>query len=194
MGRRCEYGCAATVFGCHPWSANAPNDPGSRLASWRHTRCREVRVRDAGNAYRVFYVASIGDTIFVLHCFQKKSRRTAMSNINLGKQRYKQMKGTRPSQGDTVTTKRYASVWDAIEDTPAEAENLKIRSALMQQLAADITAAGMTQSAAADQFGVTQPRISDLMRGKVDLFSIDTLVNMLPVAGLHVDLRIRQAS
>jgi len=93
-----------------------------------------------------------------------------------------------------VTTKRYASVWDAIEDTYAEAENMKIRSALMQQLAAHITAAGMTQSAAADQFGVTQPRISDLMRGKINLFSIDTLVNMLPAAGLHVDLRIRQAS
>jgi len=93
-----------------------------------------------------------------------------------------------------VTSKRYASVWDAIEDTPGQAENLKIRSALMQELAAHIIRAGMTQSAASQQLGVTQPRISDLMRGKIDLFSIDTLVNMLPAAGLHVDLRIRQAS
>jgi len=54
--------------------------------------CREVRIRNAGDAYRVFYVASIGDTVFVLHCFQKKSQRTATSDINLGKQRYKQMK------------------------------------------------------------------------------------------------------
>jgi len=44
-----------------------------------------------GDAYRVLYVASIGDTVFVLHCFQKKSQRTATSDINLGKQRYKQM-------------------------------------------------------------------------------------------------------
>jgi predicted XRE-type DNA-binding protein len=93
-----------------------------------------------------------------------------------------------------VTSKRYASVWDAIEDTPGQVENLKLRSALMQELTAHITRAGMTQRAAAQQFGVTQPRISDLMRGKIDLFSIDTLVNMLPAAGLHVDLRIRQAS
>jgi len=93
-----------------------------------------------------------------------------------------------------VTSKRYASVWDAIEDTPGQAENLKLRSALMQELTTHIIRAGMTQSAAAQQFGVTQPRISDLMRGKIDLFSIDTLVNMLPAAGLHVDLRIRQAS
>ena len=54
--------------------------------------CREVRIRDSGDAYRVCYVASIGDTVFVLHCFQKKSQRTATSDINLGKQRYKQMK------------------------------------------------------------------------------------------------------
>ena len=93
-----------------------------------------------------------------------------------------------------MTVKRYASVWDAIEDTPGQAENLKIRSALMQELTTHIIRAGMTQSAASQQFGVTQPRISDLMRGKIDLFSIDTLVNMLPAAGLHVDLRIRQAS
>ena len=101
---------------------------------------------------------------------------------------------THPSEGDTVTVKRYASVWDAIEDTPGQAENLKIRSALMQELSAHIIRAGVTQTAASQQFGVTQPRISDLMRGKIDLFSIDTLVNMLPAAGLHVDLRVRRAS
>jgi predicted XRE-type DNA-binding protein len=56
-----------------------------------------------------------------------------------------------------------------------------------------ITNAGMTQSRAARQFGVTQPRISDLTRGKVDLFSIDTLVNMLTAAGLQLDLHVRAA-
>jgi predicted XRE-type DNA-binding protein len=56
-----------------------------------------------------------------------------------------------------------------------------------------IKSAGLTQSEAARQFGVTQPRISDLIRGKVDLFSIDALVNMVTAAGLHLDLRIRKA-
>jgi predicted XRE-type DNA-binding protein len=93
-----------------------------------------------------------------------------------------------------MTAKRYDSVWNAIEDTPGAAENMKIRSVLMQELVAYINSAGMTQGAAAKQFGVTQPRISDLMRGKVDLFGIDTLVNMLTSAGLHLDLRIRAAS
>lgn len=93
-----------------------------------------------------------------------------------------------------MSAKRYESVWDALEDTPGAAENMKIRSALMQELVAYIENTGLTQSEAAHQFGVTQPRISDLMRGKVDLFSIDALVNMLTAAGLHLDLRVRQAS
>jgi predicted XRE-type DNA-binding protein len=93
-----------------------------------------------------------------------------------------------------MTAKRYESVWDALEDTPGAAENMKIRSVLMQELVAHINDAGMTQSEAAKQFSVTQPRISDLMRGKIDLFSIDALVNMLTAAGLHVDLRVLKAS
>lgn len=93
-----------------------------------------------------------------------------------------------------MTTERHASVWDAIEETPAAAENLRIRSALMTELVAYIQRSGMTQAQAARQFGVTQPRISDLTRGKIDLFSIDTLVNMVTAAGLHLDLRVREAS
>jgi phage-related protein len=53
--------------------------------------CREIRVRDSRDAYRVFYVATVGDTVYVLHCFQKKSQRTPQADIDLGKQRYKQM-------------------------------------------------------------------------------------------------------
>jgi predicted XRE-type DNA-binding protein len=93
-----------------------------------------------------------------------------------------------------MNNERYASVWDAIEDTPGAAENMKVRSALMHELVTYIANTGMTQSQAARQFGVTQPRISDLTRGKVDLFSIDTLVNMLTAAGLQLDLHIRVAS
>jgi predicted XRE-type DNA-binding protein len=92
-----------------------------------------------------------------------------------------------------MNNERYASVWDAIEDTPGAAENMKVRSALMHELVTYITKTGMTQSQAARQFGVTQPRISDLTRGKVDLFSIDTLVNMLTAAGLQLDLHVRAA-
>ncbi|MHB8437746.1 MAG: helix-turn-helix domain-containing protein [Acidimicrobiales bacterium] len=93
-----------------------------------------------------------------------------------------------------MTAKRYKNVWEAIGDDPATTENLKIRAALMRKLATFIAAEGMTQSEAANRLGVTQPRISDLTRGKIDLFSIDTLVNMLSSAGLRVDVRVKKAS
>jgi predicted XRE-type DNA-binding protein len=91
-------------------------------------------------------------------------------------------------------SQRFESVWDAIEDTSAQAENMKVRSALMIALKARIEAEGLSQVNAAKLFGVTQPRISDLLRGKITLFSIDTLINMLAAAGLHVELQIAQAA
>lgn len=93
-----------------------------------------------------------------------------------------------------MTNERHASVWDALEGDPGAAENMKIRSALMHELSAYIERSSMTQAEAARRFGTTQPRISDLTRGKIDLFSIDTLVNMLTAAGLHLDLSVREAS
>jgi predicted XRE-type DNA-binding protein len=89
---------------------------------------------------------------------------------------------------------RFESVWDAIEDTPAQAENMKLRSALMLALKDHIAEEDLSQSKAAKLFGVTQPRISDLMRGRIDLFAIDTLVNMLTTAGLRVELHIAKAA
>lgn len=86
--------------------------------------------------------------------------------------------------------KRFESVWDAIEDTAQEAENMKLRSALMAQLREHIVRAGLTQAQAAELFGVTQPRVSDLMRGKINLFALDALVNMAAAAGLHVEMRV----
>jgi predicted XRE-type DNA-binding protein len=89
---------------------------------------------------------------------------------------------------------KFASVWDAIEATPAEAENMKLRASLMLALQDRIKASAMTQAQAAKLFGVTQPRISDLMRGKTDLFAIDSLVAMLATAGLHVEMHIAEAA
>jgi predicted XRE-type DNA-binding protein len=90
--------------------------------------------------------------------------------------------------------KRFANVWDAIEDTPAQAENMKLRSALMMALKNHIAKTGLSQSEAAEMLGVTQPRISDLKRGKIGLFSLDTLVNMIGAAGLHVEMRVSDAA
>ena len=90
--------------------------------------------------------------------------------------------------------KRFSSVWDAIEDTPAMAENMKLRSELMMALKDHIKARGLSQADAATVFGVTQPRVSDLMRGKANLFGLDTLINMASAAGLRVEMRVRRAA
>ncbi len=93
-----------------------------------------------------------------------------------------------------MSKKKFASVWDVIEDSPEEAANMKLRSTLMMALTNHIDRARLTQAQAAKLLGVTQPRVSDLMRGKIDLFAIDTLVNMAIAAGLRIDLRIRKAA
>jgi predicted XRE-type DNA-binding protein len=72
---------------------------------------------------------------------------------------------------------------------PKEAESLRLRAQLMVELRRLIQARKLTQNSAAKLFGVTQPRISDLVRGKINLFSIETLVDMLARAGIQVQLR-----
>ena len=89
---------------------------------------------------------------------------------------------------------RFGSVWDAIEDTPAQAENMKLRSALVIALKDYIETEALSQGQAAKLFGVTQPRVSDLVRGKIELFGLDTLVNMLAAAGLHLEVRVAKAA
>ena len=89
-----------------------------------------------------------------------------------------------------MSKQRYASVWEAIEDTPEAAENMKLRSSLMTALREHINRSGMSQAQAAKLLGVTQPRVSDLMRGKISLFGLDALVNMAAAAGLHIEMRV----
>lgn len=93
-----------------------------------------------------------------------------------------------------MSNERFDNVWDAIENTPEEAENMKLRSTLMLALKDHISRIGLSQSQAAKLFGVTQPRISDLMRGKINLFGLDALVNMAAAAGLHVEMHVRDAA
>jgi predicted XRE-type DNA-binding protein len=71
-----------------------------------------------------------------------------------------------------------------------DAENLRIRSALMIVLTEHIKRVGMTQKEAAENLHVTQPRVSDLMRGKIDVFSIDTLIAMLSRIGVKTSIRV----
>lgn len=85
---------------------------------------------------------------------------------------------------------RFASVWDAIEDTPQQAVGMRVRSELMMRLAEVIRERGMTEGDAAALFGVTQPRLFDLMRGKISLFSLDTLIDMAATAGMNPTVKV----
>lgn len=87
----------------------------------------------------------------------------------------------------------FDSVWDAIADTPAEAVNLRLRSELMDQIAERVAESGWTQSEAAAGCGVTQPRMNDLLRGRISRFSLDALVNIAASLGLRVHLRLEAA-
>ena len=84
----------------------------------------------------------------------------------------------------------FESVWDAIESDPLEAANLRARSELMIALKEHLQASKLTQARAAKLLGVTQPRVSDLIRGKIDLFSLETLIDMLARAGAQVKLSV----
>jgi predicted XRE-type DNA-binding protein len=75
---------------------------------------------------------------------------------------------------------------------PEEAENLLLRAQLMSEIRE--VARGMTQAQSAKRFGVTQPRINDVLRGKIDKFSLDALVNMLAKAGMRVEMRVKKAA
>ena len=94
----------------------------------------------------------------------------------------------------TVTGKTFATAWDAVAATPEEAVILKARADLMIALTDHIKAQGWTQAEAAKHLGVTQPRISDLVRGKYNLFGLDHLATMLARAGRQIDIRLKKAT
>ncbi|MGD0345501.1 MAG: XRE family transcriptional regulator [Terracidiphilus sp.] len=88
----------------------------------------------------------------------------------------------------------FDNVWDAIEDNPAVAENLKLRSLLMIAIRNHIRREAWTQAETAKLLGVTQPRISNLMRGKINAFGLDLLVKMAIAAGLQVSMKVKKAA
>jgi predicted XRE-type DNA-binding protein len=88
-------------------------------------------------------------------------------------------------------TRSSGNVFRDLDFSGDEAEYLKVRAELMVNLQKVITARGLKQAQAAKLLGVTQPRVSDLMRGRIDLFSIDTLIDMLARLGIGAKLMLR---
>ena len=87
----------------------------------------------------------------------------------------------------------YDSVWDAICDTPEDAENMRLRSEVMIALEKYIKENGLTQKEAARRFGVTQPRVSELVHRKFSRFSLDSLLSMAARAGLYAEITLKAA-
>ncbi len=89
---------------------------------------------------------------------------------------------------------RYEDVWDALEATPEVAADMRLRSDLMIRVQRQVAAWGMTQTAAAGRLGITQPRLNDLLRGKVGKFSLGALVDLAARAGLQVRVEVERAA
>ncbi|MBT3040278.1 MAG: XRE family transcriptional regulator [Candidatus Thiodiazotropha endolucinida] len=89
-----------------------------------------------------------------------------------------------------MMAKKYESAFDAIADTPAEALNMRLRADMIHEIRRKVEAKGWTQKEAAERLGITQPRVSDLFRGKLSKFSLDALVNMLAAIGSDVKLKV----
>jgi predicted XRE-type DNA-binding protein len=90
--------------------------------------------------------------------------------------------------------KVFANVWDAIASSPEEAANLELRYELMERISGIVKREGWTQAEAANRCGVSQPRINDLLRGRIARFSLDALVNIASALGRKVRLRLENAA
>ena len=89
---------------------------------------------------------------------------------------------------------RFANVWDAVEETPGEAALMKARSGLMIAIQETVAGWKLTQAEAAKRLGVTQPRMNDLLRGRINMFSLDALMILATGAGLTVEWRVAKAA
>ena len=88
----------------------------------------------------------------------------------------------------------YGNVWDALENTPAAAASMAMRSTLLIAIDRKVRGWNVTQAAAARRLGITQPRLNDLLRGKIDKFSLDTLIDIAAKAELKVKMQIASAA
>jgi predicted XRE-type DNA-binding protein len=91
-----------------------------------------------------------------------------------------------------MTSKSGGNVFADLGFAPAEAENLRIRAAMMRALISFVRTSNLTHARAAKLLRVSPQQVSDLMSGKIYLFSIDNLINLLAAAGLRVDLRVKK--
>jgi predicted XRE-type DNA-binding protein len=96
-----------------------------------------------------------------------------------------------PRKSDVQIAPSTGNVFRDLGFAPEEAQHLLIRADLLIQLQKTIGSRGLTQTKAAKILRVTQPRVSDLLRGRIDLFSTDSLIDMLARLGVEVRLVLK---
>ncbi len=98
------------------------------------------------------------------------------------------------TKAETIPGQVFASVWDALEDSPAEATTMRLRSELMIAIRQSVAEWSITQAEAARRLEVTQPRLNDLLRGRINNFSLDALTVLAARAGLDVHMQIAKVA
>jgi predicted XRE-type DNA-binding protein len=93
-----------------------------------------------------------------------------------------------------MKTQTFANVWDALEDSPEDAATMMMRSNIMGIINTTVCSWNTTQAQAARRLGITQPRLNDILKGKISKFSLDTLLTLATRAGLKVKIDVRTAA
>jgi predicted XRE-type DNA-binding protein len=154
----------------------------------------EVRETYDGNAYRAVYTVRYADAVYVLHAFQKKSKKgiaTPKAEIDLIE---KAPERSDQGKGRTTVTKTPAAkdptrnVWLQLGFPDAEEHFLKAE--LVLRLDKAINSLGLTQRAAARRIGTTQPELSKILGGKFTEVSLERLMRFLTALGCHIEIKI----
>lgn len=149
---------------------------------------KELRVRDASGAYRVIYLATLPDRVLVLHAFLKEVRAHDPEGYRAGDE------APQVVDGGVMQTETFGNVFHALADTSVEAANMTARADLMLKIRERVRGWEVSQEKAAARLGLTRPRLNDLMRGKLDKFSLDALVNVAASAGFVLRIEVDDAA
>jgi predicted XRE-type DNA-binding protein len=135
-------------------------------------------------------VTFLGDLLDAVRAFPDGARREVARDSETGPQPRGRAVQTIDADCPKMKQQRFGSVWDALESQPSEAANMKARSDVMIALHDTINKWKVTQAVAAKRLGITQPRLNDLVRGRINKFSLDALMNLAGQAGLTVRVKV----
>jgi predicted XRE-type DNA-binding protein len=151
---------------------------------------REVRVRDAAGAFRVIYIATWTDARLCSARIPEEDPTNLEARFDDRGDEVQHIEAERA----TMKRKQFDNVWDAVEPTAATAASMKARARLMMAIREAVEAWEGTQATAAKRLGLTQPRMNDLLRGRISKFSLDALLDIATRAGLTVRVDVRRTA